>query len=133
MIGDSHTVVAPSKVVVVEDDASMRRAIQRLLDAAGFESVVYASAEGALANRIDQEAACVVSDLKLPGMSGLDLLARLRTQGASPPLILITAHDAPGRREETVRAGAAAYLAKPFAGTALLDLIRGLIQPVGSR
>jgi FixJ family two-component response regulator len=106
----------------------MRRALGRLLDAAGFERVAYASAEAALANRIDQEAACVVNDLWLPGMSGLDLLARWRAQGASLPLILVTAHDAPGRREEALRAGAAAYLAKPFSGNALVDVINGLIE-----
>jgi two-component system response regulator FixJ len=118
-----------SKVAVVEDDEGMRRAPGRLLlDTAGFESVAYTSAEAALANRIGQEAACVVSDLRLPGMSGRDLLARLRAQGASPPLILITAHDTPGRREEALRAGAAAYLAKPFSGNALVDVIDGLIE-----
>jgi FixJ family two-component response regulator len=122
-------VVAPiPKVVVVEDDDSMRRAIERLLEAAGFESAAYTSAEAALAGRTDMNAACVVSDLKLPGMSGLDLLAELRAVGGGPPFILITAHDAPGLREEAARGGAAAYLAKPFSGMALVDLIRAAIE-----
>jgi FixJ family two-component response regulator len=118
-------------VVVVEDDESMRRAIERLLDVAGFESAGFASAEAALADRSDAQPACVVSDLRLPGMSGLDLLDALRARGASPPLILITAHGAPGRREKAARAGAVGYLAKPFPGTALLDLIRDAIGPSG--
>ncbi len=111
----------------------MCQAIERLLNAAGFESAAYASAEAALADRTDPQTACLVIDLRLPGMSGLGLLAEWRAQGVMPPSILITAHDEPGRREEALRAGAAAYLAKPFRGTALLDLIRALVQPAAPR
>jgi len=116
--------VAGPTVMVVEDDDSMRGALERLLHAAGFQTAAYPTAEAALAGRTDRNAACVVSDLKLPGMSGLDLLAELRVRGTLSPLILITAHDAPGVREEAAQCGAAAYLAKPFCGTALLDVIR---------
>lgn len=76
--------VAGPKVVVVEDDESMRRAIERLLDVAGFHIAAYPSAEAVLADRADEAATCVVSDLKLPGMSGLDLLAELRARRRSP-------------------------------------------------
>ena len=69
-------------------------------------------------------AACVVSDLKLPGMSGLELLSELRARGAGSPVILITAHDSPALRAEAARLGAAAYLAKPFLGSELLTAIR---------
>ena len=116
--------VGGPKVIVVEDDDSMREAIERLLDAAGFECSAYASAEALLAWDKLEEAACIVSDLRLPATSGLDLLAQLRTRGGYPPLILITAHDAPGLREEAMKRGAAAYLAKPFRGTALIETIR---------
>jgi two-component system response regulator FixJ len=116
-------------VVVIEDDDSMREAIARLLDAAGFRCAAYASAEAYLAVSPGEGTGCVVSDLKLPAMSGLDLLAALRARGGRAPLILITAHDAPGLSEEAARRGAAAYLAKPFAGTALLDAIRAAIEP----
>ena len=117
------------KVLLVEDDDSMRSAIERLLGVAGFECAAYASAEGLLSDDIGKGAACVVSDLKLPGMSGLELLAALRTRGGWPPLILITAHDAPGLREEAKRCGAEAYLVKPFSGTALLNAVREVIKP----
>jgi len=103
-------------VIVVEDDDSMREAIERLLDAAASSARAYASAEALLAWDKLEEAACIVSDLRLPATSGLDLLAQLRTRGGYPPLILITAHDAPGLREEAMKRGAAAYLAKPFRG-----------------
>jgi len=117
------------KVLLVEDDDSMRSAIERLLGVAGFECAAYASAEGLLSDDIGKGAACVVSDLKLPGMSGLELLAALRTRGGWPPMILITAHDAPGLREEAKRCGAEAYLVKPFSGTALLNAVREVIKP----
>lgn len=114
---------AISKVIVVEDDASMREALGRLLGAAGLECAAFASAEALLASSFDTAVGCVVSDLKLPAMSGLDLLAALHARGARPCFILITAHDAPGLREEATRQGAAAYLTKPFHGAALLAAI----------
>jgi len=118
---------ASPKVLLVEDDDSMREAIERLLGAAGFECAAYASAEAMLANFAGPDAACIVSDLKLPAMSGLDLLAELRTRGWKSPLILITAHDAPGLREDALRRGATSYLAKPFRGTALLDAVNAAV------
>jgi FixJ family two-component response regulator len=117
------------KVLVVEDDDSMREAIERLLGAVGFECTAYASAEALLAGSTGEGAVCLVSDLRLPAMSGLELLAELRARGGWPPLILITAHDAPGLREEAARRGAAAYLVKPFRGTALLDAVKAAIEP----
>lgn len=115
------------QVLIVEDDASMRRSMERLLDTAGFEVLECGSAEAALAADISDDITCVVSDLRLPGISGLELLAELRTRGCTAPLILITAYDAPGRCADTLRSGATAYLVKPFHGTALLDAIREAI------
>lgn len=110
-------------ILLVEDDESMRSALQRLLNAFGFDCDVFASAESLLASGPGEGAACVVSDLKLPAMSGLDLLREMRARGGWPPLILITAHDKPGLSEHSLRRGAAAYLPKPFAGTALVQAI----------
>ena len=117
-------------VSVVEDDDSMREAMGRLLNAAGFGCATFTSAEALLAGVGEKDFACVISDLKLPGMSGLELLAALRERHLSPPFILITAHDAPGLREEAARCGATAYLAKPFRGTALLKAVKAAIEPV---
>ena len=114
-------------MLVVEDDESMRGALERLLVAAGFEPTVYASAEALLAAGAGERAVCVVSDLRLPAMSGLELLAELRARGASVPLVLIPGHDAPGLREDAMRRGAAAYLAKPFPGTTLLKAVQAAI------
>jgi len=118
--------------LVVEDDNSMREAIERLLVAAGFECAAYASAEALLARGVVGDSTCVISDLRLPGMSGLELLAALRDSDITLPFILITAHDAPGLGEKAIRCGASAYLAKPFRGTVLLDAVRGAIKPVAS-
>jgi FixJ family two-component response regulator len=117
------------KVLLVEDDTSMREAVERLLGAAGFECEAYASAEALLEESGREGALCVVSDLKLPAMSGLGLLDEVHSRGWTLPMILITAHDAPGRREEAREHGAVAYLVKPFRGTALLEAIRSLSAP----
>jgi two-component system response regulator FixJ len=115
-------------VLVVDDDESMREAIESLLDAAGFQSTAYWSAEALLAADRLEDALCVISDIKLPAMSGIELLSQLRARAARPPVIIITAHDAPGMRDDAMRRGAAAYLAKPFAGTALLAAIESVSQ-----
>jgi FixJ family two-component response regulator len=114
---------AQGKVLVVEDDQGMREAIETLLDAAGIESASYASAEALLAGSAVDDALCIISDIKLPAMSGLDLLTALRARERSPPVIVITAHDCASVRADAARHGAAAYLAKPFLGTALLAAI----------
>jgi len=126
----SAVVIGPgTKILVVEDDDSMRDAIERLLNAAGFGCTAYASADALLAQGIDTDSACVVSDLRLPGMSGLELLAVMRARAMRLPFILITAHDAPGLRQQAMGSGAAAYLAKPFRGTVLLDAVKRAIEP----
>jgi FixJ family two-component response regulator len=122
MTNSGHT------VLIVEDDASMRRAMERLLGTTGFVVLGYVSAEAVLAAGLPDNIACVISDLKLPGISGLELLAELRARGFEAPLILITAYDVPGRCAEALRRGAAAYLVKPFHGLALLDALRAVIE-----
>ena len=121
------------KVLIVEDDDSMRRAIERLFSVANFATAVYRSAEELLATGPVEGDACVVSDLKLPGMSGLELLAELHARGWQRPLILITAHDSPAVREEAAQSGVAAYLAKPFLGSALVAAVKAAIEPAGTQ
>ncbi len=111
----------------------MREAIETLLEAAGIESAAYASAEALLAGGAIEGARCVISDLKLPAMSGLELLSVLRARSAWPPVIMITAHDEPGVRAEAERLGAVAFLTKPFTGGALLAAIAGAVSPARLR
>jgi len=120
---------AGRKVLVVEDDDSMRQAIERLLNVANVATAVYRSAEDMLAAGLVEGDACVVSDLMLPGMSGLELLAELRARGWRRPLILITAHDSPKVREEARQSGVAAFLAKPFLGSELVGAVRTALEP----
>ena len=120
------------RVLVVDDDEGMREALKNLLDAAGFEAVAFGSAEALLREGIIDGAVCVISDIRLPSMSGLDMLAALRARGEQIPVIAITAHDEPGVRDEAKRCGAAAYLAKPFLGTVLLAAIERVATPLGT-
>ncbi len=121
MTNSDHT------VLIVEDDASMRRSMERLLGTAGFVVRACESAEVVLTVGVPDEIACIISDLRLPGISGLELLAVLRTHGCPTPLIVITAFDTPGLADEAIDAGAAAYLVKPFLGSDLLEAIRTAI------
>jgi FixJ family two-component response regulator len=100
---------------------------------ASFATAVYRSAEELLAAGPVEGDACVVSDLKLPGMSGLELLAELRARGWWRPLILITAHDSAGVRKEAEQSGVAAYLAKPFLGSALVAAVKTAMEPAGAQ
>ena len=106
-------------IVVVDDDAGMRRALQRLLAAAGFRARVFPSAEALRESGCVLTARFLVIDMRLPGESGADFYASLPSP--KPPAVFITAYDEPASRRMAQRAGACAFLAKPFDGSALLD------------
>jgi FixJ family two-component response regulator len=120
----------PKVILVVEDDDGMREAIENLLGVAGFSTVVYESAEAMLAEDTSERALCVVSDLNLPAMSGLDLLTELRRRSWHVPVIIITAYDSESTRQEAARRGAIAYLPKPFPSIALLTAIESVAARV---
>lgn len=116
-------------ILVVEDDDSMREALGRLLKAGGFDCATYTAPDALLEEcGVAERAVCVVSDFRLPGMTGLDLLAALRQRRIALPFILITGHDTPGLQQEALRRGASAYLAKPFRGTTLLQTVSAAID-----
>lgn len=112
-----------NRVLVIDDDQSMREAIVSLLDAAGYASAAFDSAEAMLAAGMPDDVRCIVSDIRLPAMSGLDLLGALHSRGDSAPVILVTAHDTPALRDQAGRHGAVAYLSKPFGAAELLGAI----------
>jgi len=121
------TVLMPDQqqsIVVVEDDAGMRKAIERLLRAGGFQCVSFASAEALLQADAADTAACLVLDVHLPGLSGFQLQRQLMASGRKSPVIFITAHDDAAARDEAQRIGSLAYFRKPFDGKALLEAIR---------
>jgi len=113
-------------IVVVEDDAGMKKAIERLLRAAGFQSVSFASAEELLQTEAVDSAACLVLDIHLPGLSGLELGRVLIESGRAKPIIFITGQDEPSLRDEARRVGCG-YFRKPFEGKALLEAIRAVV------
>lgn len=115
-------------IVVVEDDPGMKKAIERLLRAAGFQPVSFASAEDLLQTEAANTAACLVLDIHLPGLSGLELGRLLIGSGHAKPVIFITGQDEPSVRDEARRLECA-YLPKPFEGKALLDAIRRTLKP----
>ena len=111
------------KIVVVEDDPSMRQAIERILHTAGHNAQWYESAEAVVDMEAVMTTDCLILDIELPGMSGLELYRTLKRSGLTTPAIFVTAHDGHSMRDEAERLGAANYLTKPFSGRALLTAV----------
>jgi FixJ family two-component response regulator len=119
----------PSKVVVVvEDDPGMREALEKVLRAGGVVQAMFPSAEALLESGAADEAGCLVLDIRLPGLSGLELYRQLSTRGPVPPVIFMTAYDDKASRKEAERLGAAAYLLKPFGGKELVLAIHRAME-----
>jgi FixJ family two-component response regulator len=110
-------------ISIVDDDFSVRRAVGRLVKAAGYAVETFATAHEFLDSFPSDRTACLVLDIHLNGMSGFDLEERLRAERVAIPIIFVTAHDDVATRERARGSGAAGYLAKPFDGQALLDVI----------
>ncbi|AXA44650.1 Response regulator receiver domain family protein (plasmid) [Rhizobium leguminosarum] len=110
-------------VAVVDDDASLRRSVGRLLNAYGFAAVEYASAEAFLNRNPGPAVECLVLDIDLKGMSGIQLQRKLKEEGSKLPVIFITALEDPRLKIMAERAGCIAYLQKPYAGSALIAAI----------
>ena len=118
----------PPLVAVVDDDASVRRALTRLLQSAGLRVLTCASATEFLATGISSAPDCVILDIHLGGMSGLELLSRLRESGLSLPVLIITAHDDAQTREAAAQAGCTAYLRKPLDAKTLLEEVAATMK-----
>jgi FixJ family two-component response regulator len=107
-------------IAIVDDDPSVLKALSRLLRARAFEARTYASARDFLAALPDGLPECLIVDLQMPDMTGLELQRHLTHAGIRIPTIVITAHDEPGARERCESAGASAFLSKPLQDTSLL-------------
>jgi FixJ family two-component response regulator len=114
-------------VAIVDDDDLMRGALQGLLKAAGLPARAFASAEEFLHSGQHHYSACLIADIRMPGMSGLDLQARLNEEKISIPTIFITAHGDARMRMQALRAGAVEFLAKPFDDEILLESVRAAL------
>lgn len=118
-----------SKVVaIVDDDESIREALQGLLKGAGQPALVFASAEEFLNSGEQQHAGCLIADIRMPGMSGLELQAKLNSEQLRIPIIFITAHGDEKMRIQALRAGAVDFLIKPLGKDALLSSVRAALD-----
>jgi FixJ family two-component response regulator len=115
-------------VAIVDDDDSMRSALQGLLKAVGLPAQAFASAEEFLQSGQQRQTACLIADIRMPGMSGLELQAKLNAEHCRIPTIFITAHGDEKMRMQALRAGAVEFMAKPFNDEALLDSVRAAMQ-----
>ena len=115
-------------VAVVDDDASVRRALTRLLQSADHRVLAYTSAIEFLDTGLSSAPDCVILDIHLGGMSGLELLSRLRKSGHNLPILIITAHDDAQARDAAARGGCTAYLRKPLDAKVLLEEVATAVK-----
>jgi FixJ family two-component response regulator len=116
-------------ISIVDDDLSVRRALRRLVESAGYLVETFASAGEFLSSTSPARPACLVLDIYLDGMNGFELQQQLAADRVAIPIIFMTAHDDAATRERIRRSGAAGYLGKPFDGEVLLDAIRRVAGP----
>ena len=115
-------------VAIVDDDDSMRDALQGLLKSVELPAQSFASAEEFLTSGQYHQVACLIADIRMPGMSGLELQAKLNAERCRIPIIFITAHGDEKMRMQALRAGAVEFLAKPFNDDALLESVRAALE-----
>jgi FixJ family two-component response regulator len=114
-------------IAIVDDDESVQSALQDLVEAAGHLATSFGSAEAFLDSGQRRDAACLITDIRMPGMSGLELQAKLRAEQSKIPIIFITAHGDEKMRMQAMRAGAVDFLTKPFDEKVLLDCVEAAL------
>ncbi|HYO83091.1 MAG TPA: response regulator [Bryobacteraceae bacterium] len=115
-------------VVIVDDDESVRSALQGLMKSLDLPVKAFASAEEFLASGQQSGTRCLITDLRMPGMSGLELQSVLNAARCSVPTIFITAHGDEQAKAQALRAGAVAFVTKPFDDTTLITTIREVLE-----
>ena len=115
-------------VAVIDDDELVRTALEELLKSVGLSARSYASAEEFLKSGQQRQTGCLIADIRMPGMSGLELQAKLNADHYRIPTIFITAHGDEKMRMQALRAGAVEFLAKPFDDEVLLESVRAALQ-----
>jgi FixJ family two-component response regulator len=115
-------------VSIVDDDDSVRSTLHELLRSAGFSSRTFESAEDFLGSGHQLETACLITDIRMPGMSGLELQARLNAEHCRIPTIFITAHGDEEMRLRALRQGAVEFLPKPFDDEILVESVRAALK-----
>ena len=115
-------------VAIVDDDRSVQSALKDLMESAGLSAQCFGSAEAFLESDQSNQIACIVADIRMPGMSGLELQAKLKAEGSRIPMIFITAHDDAKLRMQATKAGAVEFLSKPFDDEVLLEKVRAALK-----
>ena len=115
-------------VAIVDDDESVRVALQGLMKAVGLTAKTFASGEEFLDSGQYRQTACLITDIRMPGISGLELQAKLNSENCRIPTIFITAHGDARVRMQALRSGAVEFLAKPFNDDALLESVRAALE-----
>src|ERR1700740_2613831 len=108
-------------IAIVDDDESVQSALQDLIESDGLSTSCFGSAEQFLDSGARHQAACLIADIRMPGMSGLELQAKLKAERCRIPIIFITAHGDAGMRIQAMREGAVEFLGKPFDDAVLLE------------
>ena len=111
-------------IAIVDDEPSVLRGLSRLLDTHHFKAEVFRSGEAFLERGTIADVACIVLDINMAGMSGIEMRRRLAARGSTTPVIFMTALDSTEVRKEAIEAGCAAFLSKPFSGHELIGAIR---------
>ena len=122
-----------SVISVVDDDASVRAATSKFLKSHGYTVEAFSSAEHFLESGRLNDTSCVIADLQMPGMSGLELLTMIRAQGYGVPFMFITAFPDENTRARALQSGAICFLSKPFAGSTLIDCLRAGSRDIGAK
>ena len=115
-------------IAIVDDDESVQSALQDLMEADGLSARCFGSAEEFLESGLHRRAACLIVDIRMPGMSGLELQAKLKADRSNIPIIFITAHGDARVRMQAMREGAAEFLVKPFDDQVLLNRVRAALD-----
>jgi FixJ family two-component response regulator len=115
-------------VAIVDDDQSVQRSLQDLIESDGLPAICFGSAEQFLDSEARSKAACLIADIRMPGMSGLELQAKLKAERCRIPVIFITAHGDAEMRIHAMRQGVVEFLSKPFDDAVLLEIVHAALE-----
>ena len=119
-------------VAIVDDDESVQRALQDLIESDGLFALCFGSAEQFLDSEARNKAACLIADVRMPGLTGLELQAKLKAERCPIPVVFITAHGDAEMRIHAMREGAVEFLSKPFDDAVLLEIVHTALKRSGS-
>src|ERR1700719_1663542 len=115
-------------IAIVDDDNSVQSALQDLIESEGLSTLCFGSAEQFLISGAQHKAACLIADIRMPGISGLELQAKLKAEQCPIPIIFITAHGDAKMRIQAMRDGAVEFLTKPFNNAVLLEMVHAAVK-----